>query len=320
MLRSFLIYLSKVAWARQMVTGWAFAWRAAARFVAGEQLEDAIAAVRALNKRGINATLDLLGEHTTNIEQAHAATRDVLQIIEAIDQTAVHANVSIKLTQIGLSLDEKTCERNLRQILEAAQRHGTFVRIDMEDSPWTEKTLALFRELLLDCGCENLGVVLQSYLYRSEADMTSLMKLQARVRLCKGAYKEPAAIAFPKKKDVNTSYDRLAKILIDGALAAGAPQVSANGKIPPIAAIASHDAQRIARAKSYAQEVGLPKRAMEFQLLYGIRRDLQEQLAAERYPVRVYVPFGTQWYPYTMRRLAERPANLWFFLSNFFRR
>lgn len=319
MLRSLIIYLSKSAWARRMVTGWAFAWRAASRFVAGERLEDAIRVVQALNQKGINATLDLLGEHTTNPEKAEAATRDVLKIIARIDQTGIRSNVSIKLTQIGLALDEGLCEQNLRRILESAKQHGAFVRIDMEDSPWTEKTLALFRKMQQECGGENVGIVIQSYLYRSVEDIAALMKIQARVRLCKGAYKEPAEVAFLEKKDVDNNYDKLTAMLIDGALTAGAPTLSPNGKIPPLPAVASHDEKRITFAKAYAQRVGLPKAALEFQMLYGIRRELQERLAAEGYPVRVYVPFGSEWYPYTMRRLAERPANLWFFLSNFFR-
>lgn len=170
------------------------------------------------------------------------------------------------------------------------------------------------------CGCENVGIVLQSYMYRSEADLEKILAKDGRVRLCKGAYKEPPEIAYPEKKDVDLNFDRLTKQLIDGALASGAPTISVDRKIPPIPAVATHDDQRIAYAKAYADEVELPKEAMEFQMLYGIRRELQEQLAAEGYPVRVYVPYGTEWYPYFTRRLAERPANLWFFLSNLFKR
>lgn len=320
MLRSILIYLSKATWARRIVTKWSFAWRAAARFVAGEKLEDAIRVVEALNSKGINATLDHLGEHTTNPEKACQATEDILRMFHTINQAEVRSNVSIKLTQIGLALDEDLCAENLQRILETAKSYDTFVRIDMEDSQWVDKTFDLYRRMIYDCRCENVGVVIQSYLYRSQEDVERLAAEGARVRLCKGAYKEPPEIAYPKKKDVDASFDRLAAALIDGAIARGSPALSPDGKIPPIPAIASHDEKRIAYAKAYAAERGLPKQAIEFQMLNGIRRDLQEQLAGEGYPVRVYVPWGTEWYPYFVRRLAERPANLWFFISNFFRR
>ena len=320
MLRSLLIYLSQAAWARRIVTGWSFAWRAASRFVAGETLDDAIRAVKELNAKGINATLDHLGEHTSDEDRAHQATEDIIAAFKAIEAEGVRSNVSIKLTQIGLALDEELCARNLQRVLEFSEARGTFVRIDMEDSPWVEQTLRLYHRIHDECGCENTGVVIQSYLYRSDEDVGRLMQEGARVRLCKGAYKEPPEIAYPDKSDVDASYDRLTGVLIDGALANGAPEVSANGKIPPIPAIATHDDARIEHAKAYARQAGLPKTAMEFQFVYGIRRELQEQLAAEGYPVRVYVPYGTEWYPYFTRRLAERPANLWFFLSNLFKR
>lgn len=318
MLRSFLIYLSRATWARQLVTRWSFAGRAASRFVAGEKLEDAIRVIESLNERGINATLDLLGEHTTNSDKALQATQEVVNVFEAIDRAGVRSNVSIKLTQIGLALDEDLCRQNLEHILASAEKHATFVRIDMEDSPWTEKTINLFRYVHEGCNCENVGVVIQAYLFRSEKDTASLVTQGTRVRLCKGAYDEPAEIAFPKKRDVDANYDELAAMLIQGALAAGSPEISNDGKIPPIPAIATHDEKRIEFVKNYIQKVGLPVTALEFQLLHGIRRDLQQQLASEGYPVRVYVPFGTEWYPYFTRRLAERPANLWFFLSNLF--
>lgn len=320
MLRSILIYLSKAAWARQIVTKWDFAWRAASRFIAGEELEDAIRVIKVLNAKGINATLDELGEHTSSPEKACRATQDILRMLHTMNQAGVQSNVSIKLTQIGLALDENLCAENLQRILETAKVYDTFVRIDMEDSQWVEKTLDLYRRMIYDCRCENVGVVIQSYLYRSKEDVERLTAEGARVRLCKGAYKEPPEIAYPQKSDVDANFDRLTAALIDGALAMGAPALSADGKIPPIPAFASHDEKRIEYAKAYAQERGLSKQAIEFQMLHGIRRDLQEQLCAEGYPVRVYVPWGTEWYPYFTRRLAERPANVWFFISNFFRR
>jgi len=319
MLRSFLIYLSQAAWARHIVTRWGFAWRAASRFVAGEELQDAIQAIKTLNSSGIDATLDHLGEHTSNPAEAETATQAILDILQAIDQSEVRANVSIKLTQIGLSVDPDLCARNLQTILEYAQQRGNFVRIDMEDSPWTEPTLNMYRRMLAEHGLTNTGVVIQAYLYRSEEDVAHIAGQGGRIRLCKGAYQEPAEIAFPKKSDVDQNYDHLTEILIDKALQNGAPCLSQDGKTPPIPAIATHDPPRIEHAKAYARQKRLPDNALEFQMLYGIRRDLQEQLVQEGYPVRVYVPYGTEWYPYFTRRLAERPANLWFFLSNLFK-
>jgi proline dehydrogenase len=319
MLRSFLIYLSKATWARKIVTSWKFAWRAASRFVAGEKLDDAIRAIKILNAKGINATLDHLGEHTSNVQEADRSTQDILSAIDVIEQSGVRANVSIKLTQIGLALGEDICAENLKRILEHAREKGNFVRIDMEDSPWVDITLGMYRRMI-DSNLTNVGVVLQSYLYRSEKDVREVVSGGGRVRLCKGAYKEPPEVAYPKKKDVDANYDRLTELMVDGALANGSPTVSEDGKLPPIPAVASHDPNRLAHAKAYAQKAGLPKNALEFQMLNGIRRDLQEQCVQEGYPVRVYVPYGTEWYPYFMRRLAERPANVWFFVSNFFRK
>lgn len=320
MLRSLLIYLSKASWARKIVTQWSFAWRAASRFVAGEKLDDAIKVIQELNARGIAATLDHLGENTTNIQEAQSATQDILKALEAIEQTSVQANVSIKLTQIGLSLDETLCTENLRTILQSAQDKNNFVRIDMEDSSYVETTLRLYFRMRETYGFSNTGVVIQSYLYRSKGDIEKILASAGRVRLCKGAYKEPPEVAFPKKQDVDENYDMIVEMLIDGSLAHEAPEVSPDGKFPPILAVASHDPLRLEKAKLYAEKKGLPKKALEFQMLHGIRRDLQERKAQEGYPVRIYVPYGTEWYPYFVRRLAERPANLWFFVSNFFRR
>ena len=321
MLRSFLIYLSKAAWAQKMVTGWSFAWRAASRFIAGERVEDAIRAIRTLNARGINATLDHLGEHTSTSDEAANATEDILTILDEIDKAKVRANVSIKLTQIGMGLDERICQQNLSRILERAREHNNFVRIDIEDTPYTDITISIY-DNMLERGftTQTMGMAVQAYLYRAEADMRALLEKGTRFRLVKGAYKEPPDKAYPKKADTDANYDLLTKILIDCNLKMENNRLSADGRVPPIPAIATHDEKRIAFAKQYAEKVGLPKDAIEFQMLYGIRRDLQEQLVKEGYPVRVYVPFGKQWYPYFMRRLAERPANIWFFISNFFRK
>jgi proline dehydrogenase len=316
MLRSFLIYLSKAAWAQNMVTKWKFAWRTASRFVAGTKIEDAIRAIRELNAKNINVTLDHLGEHTSTPEEASEATSEILNTLDEIKKDGVRANVSIKLTQIGLGLDENLCAENLERILARAKEHGNFVRIDMEDTPYTDKTLNLLFQLQKK-GYDNVGTVLQSYLYRTEADARKLLENCTKIRLVKGAYQEPADKAFPKKADVDANYDLITKIMIDAALNSDCPKISNDGLFPPIPAIGTHDEKRLEFAKQYAAKVGLPKDAIEFQMLYGIRRDLQDQLVKDGYLVRVYVPFGTHWYPYFVRRLAERPANVWFFISNF---
>jgi proline dehydrogenase len=321
MLRSFLIYLSKAAWAQKLVTSWSIAWRVASRFVAGEKIEDAIRVIRELNGNCIDATLDHLGEHTSTVEEADRATQDILFILDQIDKAGVRANVSIKLTQIGMSLDEEICRQNLALILDQVKKHGNFLRIDMEDTPYTDTTLSLYYSMLQrGFNVNQVGLVVQSMLYRTEADVRKLLEYNTHLRLVKGAYKEPADKAFPKKADVDANFDLLTKIMIDAASKIEANKISSNGRVPPVPAIATHDEKRIAFAKQYAEKVGLPKEALEFQMLYGIRRDLQEQLVKEGYPVRIYVPFGTHWYPYFMRRLAERPANVWFFISNFFKK
>ena len=321
MLRSFLIYLSKAAWAQKLVTNWGFAWRAASRFVAGETPENAIQAVRELNAKGINATLDHLGEHTSTAEEADKATDNIISIFNEIDKSGVKANVSIKLTQIGMGLDEEICRQNLVRILEQVKNHDNFIRIDMEDTPYTDVTFSLYDSLMeRGYGTSDVGLVIQSYLYRSEEDTRGLLEKGIRIRLVKGAYKEPPDKAYPKKADTDANFDLLTKIMIDEALKIENNTLSEDGRTPPIPAIGSHDDKRIEFAKKHAEKVGLPKNAIEFQMLYGIRRDLQEQLVKEGYPVRVYVPFGTHWYPYFRRRLAERPANIWFFVSNFFRK
>jgi proline dehydrogenase len=321
MLRSFLIYLSKAAWAQKLVTSWGFAWRAASRFVAGETIQDAIRAVRELNAKGINATLDQLGEHTSTVEEANTAADNIVTVLNEIDKAGIKSNVSIKLTQIGMGLDEEICRQNLVRILEQARQHGNFVRIDIEDTPYTDVTISIYNAMLeRGFTTRTVGMAVQSYLYRAEADTRLLLELGTRFRLVKGAYKEPPDKAYPKKADVDANFDLLAKIIIDAALKIENNIISADGRVPPIPAIASHDERRVAFAKQYAEKAGLPKDAIEFQMLHGIRRDLQESLVKEGYPIRVYVPFGTHWYPYFMRRLAERPANIWFFVSNFFRR
>lgn len=316
MLRNLLLFLSRARWARRLVSRLGVARRAAARFVAGETSAEALAVVGQLNARGINATLDHLGESVTSEADARRAADDYVALLGRIGDTGARANVSIKLTQMGLDLSEAFCLRNVRRIVECARQVGTFVRIDMEGTAHTEATLGIFRALHREF--DNVGIVLQAYLYRTGADLEGVLAERGRVRLCKGAYKEPSELAFPRKADVDANFVRLAHTLLDHARLC--PPVDSAGRVPPLPAIATHDVKMIDAAKAYADDHGLPREFYEFQMLHGIRRDLQDQLAQAGYAVRVYVPYGTEWYPYFMRRLAERPANVWFFLSNFFRR
>jgi proline dehydrogenase len=316
MFRSFFSYLAKASWARNIVSKWSIAWKMASRFIAGETLADGIHVIKALNNKGINATLDHLGENTDSPEKARQAAMDIIQAFDAIEEAGVRANVSIKLTQIGLGISSELCLENLELVLSKAKGYNSFVRIDMEDSPVTQRTLDILYSARQH-GYENVGIVIQAYLYRSENDIQKLLGDCIKVRLCKGAYTETAKVAYPKMQDVNASYDRCAAQLINGAQANECPKISSDGKIPPIPGLATHDPKRIDFAKQHAEKVGLPKDAMEFQMLNGIRRDIQEKLVKEGYCVRVYVPYGTEWYPYFMRRIAERPADLLFLLPSF---
>jgi proline dehydrogenase len=275
----------------------------ARRFIAGESVDEAVVAVRPIAARGLLLTLDYLGESVATSEEADAATRDYRRIIDTIVQSGIERNVSLKLTQLGLDVDRATCVDNLRRILEPATEHKFFVRIDMENSPYTDVTLQIF-ETLWGQGHRNIGVVLQSYLLRSEADVRRVNALGARVRLVKGAYKEPKSLAYQKKSEVDDAFVRLMQLLLD------------EGTYP---AIATHDPDMISATKAYATKKGCDKECFEFQMLYGIRRDLQTSLHAEGYPMRVYVPFGKQWFPYFMRRLGERPANVTFVVKSLFR-
>ncbi|MBM3121433.1 MAG: proline dehydrogenase [Chloroflexi bacterium] len=318
MFRSILLYLAKARWARRIITGWKLSRLVASRFIAGDTLNDAVRAVRALNAAGLTATLDHLGEAVTTEAEARSAADDYLVLIDKICETGLRSNASLKLSQLGLNLSRELCLENLRRIVRKAAACGLFVRIDMEDTSTVDWTLEIWRSLQRD-GLSNVGLVFQSYLFRTENDIRAVLSEGCRIRMCKGAYKEPPNLAYPKKSDVDASYDRLARIMIDAARAAGSVPVSADGRIPPVTALATHDEARIAAGRAYAEQAGLPKAALEFQMLNGIRADLQRSLAQAGYPVRVYVPYGTEWYPYFMRRLAERPANVWFFVSNFFR-
>jgi proline dehydrogenase len=275
----------------------------ARRFIAGESIEEAIAAVRSIADRGLLLTLDLLGESVKTMAEADAATRETLRVLNAIVASGIERNVSLKLTQLGLDVDRATCVDNLRRILDPATEHAFFVRIDMENSPYTDVTLQIF-DTLWGQGYRNIGVVLQSYLERTEEDARRLNAMGARIRLVKGAYKEPKAVAYQKKSEVDEAFVRVMRLLLD------------EGTYP---AIATHDPAMIEATRAHATEKGYAKNRFEFQMLYGIRRDLQAKLAAEGYPMRIYVPFGQQWFPYFMRRLGERPANIGFVVKSLFR-
>jgi proline dehydrogenase len=317
-LKSFLLSLSKVEWARRMISRWPVARRTASRFVAGDTLKEAISAIQVLNAKGLYGTLDHLGEHVNSIEEAEAARDHYLSVFEALAQDGMQSTASLKLSQMGLNLDLEVCLENVERIMLEASKYDIFVRIDMEEAPTVDRTIQIYR-ILRQKGLSNVGLVVQAYLYRSEEDVKTLLSEGCTFRLCKGAYREPADIAHGRMRDINAAFDRLTVLLIDHALTHGAKPSAADGRLPPVTAVASHDADRIEFAKRYAQEVGLPKEALEFQMLHGIRSDLQLSLAQEGYPVRVYVPYGTEWYPYFFRRLAERPANLWLFISTFLR-
>lgn len=318
MLRKFLIYLSQSDRIKRWVTGWRLTRRVSSRFVAGDTLDEAIKAIRELNERGVLATLDHLGENVSTVEDAARGIDDYLDSIEAIHEHDLQAGISLKLTQLGLEASYDACLENLVRIARAAAEHGIFVRIDMEHSGIVDETLQIYRDARAK-GITNLGVVLQSYLYRSREDTRSLLADDTPIRLVKGAYDEPPEVAFPEKEDVDQEFDALAQMMIDRAHQTGSEPISADGRIPPLAALGTHDEERINAARGHAAAIGLPREALEFQLLFGIRIELGRQLQAAGYPVRVYVPYGTEWYPYFMRRLAERPANLWFFLSNLIR-
>jgi proline dehydrogenase len=305
MLRQVLLALSRQAWAYRLILSNPLTRGMAWRFVAGESRESALAAVRALNARGIRATLDYLGENVTSREEAVAAADEAIAELKAIRAAGVDANVSIKLTQFGLDLGDDLCRAQLRRVLDCARELGNFVRIDMEGSPYTQRTLDLFGEMRREYDADTVGVVIQSYLRRSQRDVECLIAGGSRVRLVKGAYNEPPEIAYPSKADV----DRAFRIQMEMLLA--------RAHYP---AIATHDEALIGRAQGFAAAEGIAESRFEFQMLYGVRRDLQERLAAEGYNVRCYVPYGTQWYPYFMRRLAERPANLLFIAGNLARR
>jgi proline dehydrogenase len=285
--------------------------------VAGDTLSEALEVIREFNQQNIYVTLDHLGEHTSNREEALRAKDEILLILKTLQDAGAQAGVSIKLSQIGMGMDDDLCVENLREIVHSARTHQNFVRIDMEDTPYTDFTLDVYFQMISEGYGEHLGIVIQAYLYRSAEDVQKVLAESGRIRLCKGAYNEPPDLAIPNKQEMDLNFDSLTELLLDAALEKGS-RISADNRFPPIPAIATHDEARIEHARQYAESIALPRDSLEFQMLYGIRADLQKQLTEAGYPVRVYVPYGTEWYPYFVRRLAERPANLWFFISNFF--
>jgi len=307
MLRRFLLYLSMAGWARNIVSHWGAARRVALRFVAGETLDDAIATSQALNQKNLQVSLDYLGESVHKAEDTQEVVNTYRALLERIYQGKVGASVSLKLTHLGLDISEELCLNNLRMILTEAKTRSILVTIDMESSAYTERTLRIYRTMRHEYDFENVGTVIQGYLYRSKDDMRQLAEEGAHIRLCKGAYLEAPEVAFPKKADVDANYL---------AIMAGYLQAPP----PAYLCIATHDEAIIRAAEDQITRQKTPAGSYEFQMLYGIRPSRQEVLAAAGYPVRVYVPFGVAWYPYFMRRLAERPANLWFFTRSLFRR
>ncbi len=303
-LRDIFLKLSTNQAMRSFVTRFPLSRRVSRRFVAGETLDEAIGVVKKLDAQGLAVTLDQLGESVTSQAEAREAKDGYLRALNALAQNQVASHVSVKLTQMGLDLNTDLCLANMREIIGKAKAIGTFVRVDMEDSPRTQATLNIFKTLRAEF--DNVGIVIQAYLYRSQADMQAFRDRGAGVRLCKGAYKEPAEIAFPLKKDVDENYRKLAQLYLDSADQA-------------YLALATHDEKIIRWAKEYVAAHHIAHTQFEFQMLYGIRTDLQRQLVQEGFTMRVYVPYGTHWYPYFMRRMAERPANAIFLLSNLFK-
>jgi len=301
MLRAVFLWLSEQPRIFRFVRKNRLARKLASRFVAGETIDEAMAPVRELNASNLSASLDLLGESVLHAEEAQRACQIYLELLERIHSAGANANVSVKLTQMGLDIDEPLCVNNVRAIIGKAKQYESFVRIDMEQSTYTAKTLRLFADVLYPAFGNAVGVVLQSYLRRTAADVEAMITLGARVRLCKGAYQESDDVAFPKKSDVDANY------------IAGMERLLERGNYP---GIATHDVKIIDHAKAFTKTKGISPARFEFQMLYGVRRDLQYKLRRDGYNLRVYVPFGTHWYPYLMRRLAERPANIAFITAN----
>lgn len=302
--RNALLYLSRQEGLKDFATRFSPFKKLTTRFVAGETIEEATEAIRELNAHGCTASFDHLNESVTSTAETDEEVREYQRILARVDATGIRSNVSIKLTQFGLGVDPELTYANARKVVADAAQRNNFVRVDMEGSDATQITLDIFRRLRDEFSRDTVGIVVQSYLRRTESDVRELLKIPARIRLCKGAYNEGPAVAFPDKKDVDENYIRLMRMLLSSGTYHG---------------IATHDERMIEATIAHAQKEGIGKDAFEFQMLYGVRRDLQVQLARDGYQMRVYVPYGKTWYPYFMRRLAERPANVWFIMKNMLR-
>jgi len=302
--RSALIWLSRQEGLKDFASRFRPFKKLTTRFVAGETIDEVIPFIRELNSEGSSASFDHLNESVASAAEAEGEVQEYLHILEKIVETGIKSNISIKLTQFGLGLDPELAYRNARRVVVEAQKQGIFVRIDMEDSNVTQITLDIFKRLRSEFGLNDVGIVLQSYLRRTYADTEALLQIPARIRICKGAYNEPEEVAFPDKHDVDANYVKVMELLLTSGVYHG---------------IATHDPKMIAATIDFVRREGIGKDQFEFQMLYGIRRDLQRQLAHDGYNVRVYVPYGKHWYPYFMRRLAERPANIWFVVKNLFK-
>jgi proline dehydrogenase len=298
-MRALLLYLSESKRLAPLIMHNSVSRRVSRRFVAGQTLDDAVEAARAVNRAGQSASLDLLGENVSDEAGARRAAEGYIAIFDRIAREKLDANVSLKLTQLGLDLGDALCQELLEKIVARASALGNFVRIDMEGSAYTQRTVDITKRVRAKHA--GVGTVMQSYLYRAEQDIRDLLAVGCRIRLCKGAYKEPPEVAFPKKEEVDANYVKLMKLLLPSGIYHG---------------IATHDPAMIRATKDFVRERNIGRGQFEFQMLYGIRTDLQQQLVREGFRLRVYIPFGTDWFPYFMRRLAERPANLVFFLRN----
>jgi len=315
-LKSLLLYLSRSKIIQNLFLKSRIAYKFALRFIAGETIDDAINAVKTLNSVGYYATIDFLGEQTNSEIDAQNSTMEIIRLLERIYSSKIDANVSLKLSQLGLLLGEDFCKQNLLMILNKARETENFIRIDMEDSSVTEQTINIlfWSKMIYD----RIGIVIQSYLFRSQSDISKLIEKRIPIRMVKGAYKESDKIAYKNKRDVDINFLSLSQKIIS-ELKTNSMVVTAEGKIPPLLAIGTHDEKIIQILVNEILNSDFPNKSIEIQMLYGIRPDLQFRYLEKGFPIRIYLPYGKQWFPYFMRRLAERPANLWFFVKNIFR-
>ena len=302
--RNALIWLSRQEGLKDFAARFKPFKKLTTRFVAGENIDEAVSHIRQINAENCTASFDHLNESVGSDAEAEREVVEYLTILKQITETGINSNVSIKLTQFGLGLDPELAYKNARRVVEEAHRRGNFVRVDMEDSKVTQVTIDIFKRLRAEFDLNTVGIVLQSYLFRTYSDAQELVKIPARIRICKGAYLEPPEVAYPDKKDVDANYVKVMQLLLASGTYHG---------------IATHDPKMIDATVDFATREGIGKDKFEFQMLFGVRRDLQRQLARDGYNVRIYVPYGKHWYPYFMRRLAERPANVWFVLKNVFK-